>query len=110
VRVVAKLSRREQTALIFCLAFIAATFLLSMIDQNSLFHAVRNRLDPNLLRNGYTGTIVTPEQAAGMCRFVQYDNRTSEFTNTEFGECLSRRFNVNSPNARMNALRDTFKK
>lgn len=107
MRIAGKLSRGEQTALIFCLAFIVATILLSLVDRHSLFHALRSKLDPEHTR--YTGTIVTPDEVDGRCRFVQYDNRTSEFFNREVANCNARP-GMNAPNERMNALRDAFKR
>jgi hypothetical protein len=109
VRIAARLNSREQTALIFCLAFMGATLLLSFVDQNSFIHSVGSTMDPNYLQFRYTGTIVIPDQPNGMCRFVQYDNKTSEFRNTDVAECYAKP-GVNSPYSRMNSLRDTFKK
>ena len=109
MRIRTRLSSRERTALIFCLAFISATFVLSFYDDTSFIHAIRATMDPNYQQLRYTGTIVIPEQTYGMCRFVQYDNKTSEFRNTEVGECYGRS-GVNSPYSRMNSLRDTFKR
>jgi hypothetical protein len=107
MRIAGKLSRREQTALIFCLAFIVATIMLSFADKNSLFHALRSTFESEHKR--YTGTIVTPDEVDGRCRFVQYDNRTSEFRNREVANCNSKP-GMNAPNERMNALRDAFKR
>ena len=109
MRISAELSSRERTALIFCLAFMAATLLLLFIDQNSFIHTLRSTIDPNYLQLRYTGTIITPDQSKGMCRFVQFDNKTSEFRNTEFAECYNRPSSY-SPHSRMDSLRDTFKK
>jgi len=109
MRIQAQLTHRERTSLIFCLAFMAATLFLSFADQNSFIHTARMMIDPNYLQLRYTGTIVTPEPTFGMCRFVQYDNKTSEFRNTEISECFSKS-GINSPYSRMNSLRDTFKR
>jgi len=109
MRAIAKLNSRERAGLIFCLAFIAATLLLSLLDKSSMYHALRSTLDPNYLQFRYTGTIVTPDQVSGMCRFVQYDNKTSEFKNSELAECYSKP-SVNTPHSRIDSLRDTFKK
>jgi hypothetical protein len=103
------LNSRERTALIFCLAFMAATLILAFVDQNSFIHSVRSTMDPNYQQYRYTGTIVTPGQTNGMCRFVQYDNKTSEFRNAEVAECNAR-LGVYSPHSRMDSLRDTFRK
>ncbi len=108
MRLSTELNNRERTALIFCLAFMAATLLLTIVDQNSFIHTVRSTLDPNYLQFRYTGTIITPDQSKGMCRYVQYDNKTSEFRNTEFAECYNRP--KYSPHARIDSLRDTFKR
>jgi|DewCreStandDraft_4_1066084.scaffolds.fasta_scaffold08861_4 hypothetical protein len=107
MRIAGKLSRREQTALIFCLAFLAATILLSLADRNSLLHRLRGTVDSQHTR--YTGTIVTPDEVDGRCRFTLYDNRTSEFLNREVANC-SARPGMNAPNERINALRDAFKR
>jgi hypothetical protein len=107
MRIVSKLNRREQTALIFCLAFIAATIMLAYVDKNSLFHALRTKFETQ--HQQYTGTIVTPDEVDGRCRFVQYDNRTSEFRNREVANCNSKP-GMNAPTDRMNALRDAFKR
>jgi hypothetical protein len=109
MRIAAQLNSRERTALIFCLAFMAATMFLSFVDQNSVIHTIRSKMDPNYLQFRYTGTIVVPDQPNGMCRFVEYDNKTSEFRNTEVADCYGRS-GTNSPYSRMNSLRDTFKK
>ena len=109
MRISTELNSRERTALIFCLAFLAATLLLSFVDRNSIIHSVRSTLDPNYLQVRYTGTIVTPNQSNGMCRYVQYDNRTSEFRNTEVAECFGKS-GMYSPHSRMDSLRDTFKR
>ena len=109
MRISAELNSRERTALIFCLAFMAATLLLMFVDQNSFIHTVRSTLDPNYLQFRYTGTIVIPDQPHGKCRFVKYDNRTSEFRNTEVAECYDRPSSY-SPHARINSLRETFKR
>ena len=107
MRIADQLNSRERTALIICLAFIVATMLLAVVDQTSLVHTARTMMDPNYLRLRYTGTIVIPDQPQGMCRFVQYDNKTSEFRDTEIAECLGKA-GVNSPYNRFDALRDTF--
>ena len=104
-----RFTQRERNAFVLCVAFIGATLLLSLVDQNSIIHSARSIIDPNYLDVRYTGTIVTPSLSSGICRFVQYDNKTSEFRNTEFAECL-RNSGRTSPYARMEALRDTFKK
>jgi len=109
MRISAQLNSRERTALIFCLAFMGATLLLSFVDQDSFIHTVRSTMDPNYLQFRYTGTIVIPDQPNGMCRFVQYDNKTSEFRNTDVAECYARP-GMNQPYSRMNSLRDTFKR
>ena len=109
MRISNELSGRERTALIFCLAFMGATLLLTFVDQNSFIHTVRSTIDPNYLQLRYTGTVITPDQSKGMCRFSQYDNRTSEFRNTEVAECYNRPSSY-SPHSRMDSLRDTFKK
>jgi len=109
MRISAELNSRERTALIFCLVFMAATLLLTFIDQNSFIHTVRSTIDPNYLQLRYTGTVIIPDQPNGQCRFIQYDNRTSEFRNTEVAECYNRP-SVYSPHSRMDSLRDTFKK
>ena len=109
MRIADQLNSRERTALIVCLAFIVATMLLAIADQTSLVHVARTMVDPNYQRLRYTGTIVIPDQPAGMCRFVQYDNKTSEFRSTEIAEC-SAKPGVNTPFNRFDALRDTFSK
>ena len=109
MRVAAQLNHRERGALVFCLAFIIATLLLSFVDRNSFIHTARSMLNPNYLQVNYTGTIVTPQPDSSMCRFVEYDNRTSEFRNTEVADCL-RKSGGTAPFARMDALRDTFKR
>ena len=108
MRISAQLNSRERTALIFCLAFMAAILLLSFLDQNSFIHTFRSTIDPNQQLR-YTGTIIYPEQANGKCRFVQYDNRTSEFRNTEVADCYARP-GIYSPNSRIDSLRNAFKK
>jgi hypothetical protein len=109
MRVLAQLNNRERVALIVCATFIVATVVLTFIDRTSLIHATRLMIDPNYQQLRYTGTIVTPDHSPGMCRFVQYDNRTSEFRNTEIAECFGRS-GGNSPFARLNSLRESFKK
>ena len=56
MRIRARLSHRERNALVFCVAFIAATLLLSLVDQNSFIHTARFIIDPNYLQVQYTGT------------------------------------------------------
>jgi hypothetical protein len=109
MRIRPRLSHRERNALVFGVAFMAATLFLSFVDQNSFIHTARMMIDPNYLQVNYTGTIVTPAPTSGMCRFVEYDNKTSEFRNTEIANCL-RKSGPISPNSRMDALRDTFKR
>ena len=109
MRISTELNGRERTALIFCIAFLAATLLLSFVDRNSIIHTVRSTLDPDYLQLRYTGTIVTPNQPNGMCRFVQYDNKTSEFRNAKVAECFGRS-GIYSPHSRMDSLRETFKR
>ena len=109
MRILAQLNYRERMALIICMAFIIATLVLSIVDRTSLFHVTRMMIDPNYQQLRYTGTIVTREQAAGMCRFVQFDNRTSEIRHAEIAECYTDR-GVNSPFSRMISLRDAFTK
>jgi len=107
MRVLAQLNNRERTTLIICAAFIAATLFLSFVDKMSLVHVTRMMIDPNYQQFRYTGTIVTPDQADGMCRFVQFDNRTIEFRRAEVADCFAKR-GINSPYGRMNSLRDAF--
>ena len=109
MRISTGLNSRERTALIFCLAFLAATLLLTFVDQHSFIHAVRSTMDPNYLQFRYNGTVVIPDQPNGMCRFIMYDNKTSEFRNTEVAECYNRP-SMYSPHARIESLRETFKK
>lgn len=109
MRILAKLNRRERTALVVCLVFIAGTLLLTYIERFPAFHLARSMMDPEYQRLRYTGTIVTPEQAAGQCRFTEFDNKTSEFRRTEIGECYGKP-GVNSPYDRINSLRDAFKR
>ncbi|HTS40602.1 MAG TPA: hypothetical protein VMH84_08700 [Xanthobacteraceae bacterium] len=107
MRFLTQLSRRERTALVICLGFIAATFLVSYAEQTSIFYYGRFR-DPEFQKRQYTGTIVIPEQNLGQCRFTQFNNKTSEFTRSEVGDCYSRP-DVNQFD-RMHSLRDAFKK
>src|SRR4029077_14734996 len=109
MRITEQLNSGERTALIMCVAFIVATLLLAMVDRTTLIHTARMMMDPNYLQVRYTGTIVIPDQPSGMCRFVQYDNRTSGFGNTEIAECYAKR-GINSPGNRIDALRDTFRR
>jgi hypothetical protein len=107
MRVQAQLNHRELTALIICVAFMVATFVLSIVDRTSLVHATRMIVNPNYQQLRYTGTIVMPDQAAGMCRLVQFDNRTIELRHAEIAECFAKS-GVNSPFGRMDSLRDAF--
>jgi hypothetical protein len=107
LRVLAQLNHRERTALIICVAFIAATLVLSIVDHASLIHITRAMIDPSYLQLRYTGTIVTPDQTDGMCRFVQFDNRTIELRHAEIAKCFGKS-GVNSPYGRMDSLRDAF--
>jgi len=109
LRVLAQLNRRERIALVICLTFIVATLLLSIADRTSIVHITRSMIDPNNQQLRYTGTIIIPDQAAGQCRFTQFDNKTSEFRHTELGECYGKS-GVNSPYSRMESLRDAFSK
>jgi hypothetical protein len=109
MRILAQLNRRERIATAVCVAFIAATLLLSILDRMSLFHVARSMMDPNYQQLLYTGTIVIPDKIPGQCRFTQYDNKTSEFRNTEIADCYSKS-RINSPISRMDSLRDAFSK
>ncbi len=109
MRVLAQLNRRERIALIVCVAFIVATLVLSIADQMALIHITRTMINPNYQQLRYTGTIVTPDQAPGQCRFVQFDNKTSELRHAELGDCFGRP-GVNSPYGRMESFRDAFSK
>src|SRR5260221_11051365 len=100
MRITAELNSRERTALIFCLAFMAATLLLTFVDQNSFIHTVRSTIDHNYLQLRYTGTVIIPDQSKGMCPFSQYNNRTKEFRKTEEAEYYTRP-NSYSLNSRM---------
>ena len=104
-----QLTGRERTALVFCVAFMMATLVLSTFDQRSIVHTVRSSIDPNYQDVRYTGTIVQPARASGQCRFTQFDNRTIEFMGSGIGDCFNNR-NPYSPNERLNSLRDAFKK
>jgi hypothetical protein len=108
MRVLAQLNRRERIAVVACLAFVTATLLLSVVEHFQLVHVARTMLDPNYQRMKYTGTIVLPGPERGQCRFTQFDNKTSELQKSEVAECYGRR--PNSPNDRINVLRDTFKR
>jgi hypothetical protein len=109
VRVLGKLNGRERVALVFCLAFMLATLVLSSFDQRTVVHTARTMIDPNYLDVQYTGTIVQPAKTVGQCRFTQFNNRTIEFRPSEFGECY-RTLGAMTPHDRMNSLRDAFKK
>ena len=109
MQVPAHLNQRERTGLIFCVAFMVATLFLSFVDQNSFIHTARSIINPNYLQINYTGTIVTPQPDSSLCRFVEYDNKTSEFRNTEIDDCL-RKSRGTAPFARMDSLRDTFRR
>jgi len=103
------LTSRERTALVFCVAFMIATLVLSTLDQRSIVHTVRSSINPNYLDLRYTGTIVQPAKASGQCKYTQFNNRTIEFIGSEINDCLNNR-NPYSPSERMNSLRDAFKK
>jgi hypothetical protein len=109
VRDLMQFNNRERAALAVCALFIAATLLLTLVDRTSLVHATRLIINPNYLQFRYTGTIVTPDEASGMCRFAKYDNRTSEIRNAEINECNSKS-KLDTPHSRLQSLRDTFKK
>lgn len=109
MRILKELNGRERTALVFCVAFMLATLVLSTFDQRSILHNARSMIDPNYLDVTYTGTIVVPAQTSGQCRFTQFNNRTIEFKGTAIAECYGKS-GMNSPNDRMNSLRDAFKR
>ena len=109
MRALTQLNRRERTALVFCLAFMIATLVLSTFDQRSVLHTARSMIDPNYLDVQYTGTIVQPAKTLGQCRFTRFNNRTIEFKPSEIGECYGRS-GASSPSDRMNALRDAFRR
>ena len=109
MRVLAQLNNRERTALVVCLAFITGTMLLTLAEQVPIYQIARSMMNPEYQRLRYTGTIVTPEQVAGQCRFTIFDNKTITLQRSEVGECYSRP-GVNSPYERINSLREGFKR
>jgi hypothetical protein len=109
MRIANHLNSRERTALVFCVAFMVATLMLSTLDQRSVLHSARSMIDPNYLDVQYTGTIVVPAQMSGQCRYTQFNNRTIELKGSEIGECYNKSGAI-SPNDRMNSLRDAFKR
>lgn len=109
MRFVSQLNGRERTALLFCVAFMVATLVLSTFDQRLIVHHARSIVDPNYLDVTYTGTIVVPVQQSGQCRFTQFNNRTIELKGSEVTECYNRS-PMNAPGERMNSLRNAFKR
>jgi hypothetical protein len=112
MRVMAQLNRRERTAIIVCVGFIAATILLSFVDQFRVYRFARSLADPEYERLRYTGTIVVPTvpgQAQGQCRFTRFDNKTSELRGSEVANCFGGPA-ATSANDRINSLRDAFKR
>jgi hypothetical protein len=109
MRIVSQLNGRERAALLFCVAFMVATLVLSTFDQRLIVHQARSLVDPNYLDVTYTGTIVVPVQQSGQCRYTQFNNRTIELKGSEIAECYNSS-PMNQPGARMNSLRDAFKR
>ena len=112
MRFLKQFNRREQTALLVCAVFIVGTLFLSLVEQSSLFQIfqfARSMIDPTDQKLRYTGTIITPHETSGLCRYVQFDNKTSEFRHTEIATCFENP-GTSSPSGRMNALRDAFLK
>ena len=108
MRVLAQLNRRERTAIVVCIGFIAATLFLSLVDQFRVYRFARSIINPEYQRLRYTGTIIVP-QTMGQCRFTQFDNKTSELRGSEVGDC-SNGTGPTSAGNRMNSLRDAFKR
>jgi hypothetical protein len=108
MRVLAQLNRRERTAIIVCIGFIAATLLLSLVDQFRVYRYARSMMDPEYQRLRYTGTIVVPNMQ-GQCRYTQFDNKTSELRGSEVVDCIGG-VGATSAGNRMNSLRDAFKR
>ena len=107
MRFVGQLNSRERTVLLFCVAFMLATLLLSTFDQRVIVHHARSIIDPNYLDVTYTGTIVVPVRQSGQCRYTQFNNRTIELKGTEIAECYNPS-PMNQPGERMNSLRNAF--
>ena len=107
MRFVSGLTGRERVALLFCVAFMLATMVLSTFDQRTIVQQARSIIDPNYLEVTYTGTIIVPTQNSGQCRYTQFNNRTIELKGSEVTECY-RRSALNQPGDRMNSLRDAF--
>ena len=109
MRFVSHLTGRERTALLFCVAFMIATLVLSTFDQRVIMHHARSIVDPNYLDVTYTGTIVIPVEQSGQCRYTQFNNRTIELKGSALAECY-RSSPLNQPGERMNSLRNAFNK
>jgi len=109
MRFVSHLTGRERTALLFCVAFMVATLVLSTFDQRVIMHQARSIVDPNYLDVTYTGTIVVPTPQSGQCRYTQFNNRTIELKGSALAECY-RSSPLNQPGERMNSLRNAFNK
>jgi hypothetical protein len=103
MRFLSNLSRRERIAIVVSLGFVAATILLSIVDQMLIFKTAA------MPRERYTGTIAMPTQNLGQCRRAQFDNKTGELGRPEMVECNGKT-DVNLPTDRMNSMRDTFKR
>ena len=101
MRVLTQLNRGERTALIFCVALFFAILFLSIANRTTLIHIAKTLIDPNNQQLHYVGAIVIPDQASGLCRFVQYDNKSGETRSTELAECPGK-LGVDSPSNRMN--------
>ena len=109
LRVLTQMNPRDRTALIICVAVFATILFLSVANQTKLIHITKSWINPDYQRDSYVGAIVIPDRASGQCRFVRYDNKSSETGRTELTECPGK-LRVDSLNNRMDAVQDNFQK
>jgi len=106
------LNRREIAALIASIALLAGTALLLALERLPPASPVQaakptaGAADPEPI---YTGTIITPDPNTGICRHVQFDNRTGEFRRTDLARCDSSPA-FNPALGRLHVIRDSFRK
>jgi hypothetical protein len=108
-------SRRHNKLAVASLVLYAGTlvaavtwFILNQISRAEIEEA--RRADAIAIASGqrYTGTVVLPLNAAGLCRHLDFDNITGALRERATSACSEETVAGNSTLGRMTAIRDSF--
>jgi hypothetical protein len=93
-----------------CLAVAVAFFVENQMSRTAAQRVRQAEADAAALESRYTGTIVFSAGLGGRCRHLEFDNITGALRDSGASACRDEQPLGNSPQGRVNAIRDAFAK